>query len=154
MHMARLPVPPFPTSPLESSGSNLLSPSASPRQPSRGPRHQSPPASPTTTSLPPHLSSTTIGLVDSRSTLPSCEVESNGTVLSTNWKEVGAKKVKGSPPDGNTGEAEFARVAVRETMELLEGLLGRLEEKERNVVVRSMGLKIEQLKAELEQLNE
>lgn len=28
------------------------------------------------------------------------QVESNGTVLSTNWKEVGAKKVDGSPPDG------------------------------------------------------
>ncbi|KAK6947841.1 Tetratricopeptide repeat, partial [Dillenia turbinata] len=27
-------------------------------------------------------------------------VESNGTVLSTNWKEVGAKMVEGSPPDG------------------------------------------------------
>ncbi|XP_042001249.1 protein SGT1 homolog [Salvia splendens] len=27
-------------------------------------------------------------------------VESNGTVLSTNWKEVGGKKVEGSPPDG------------------------------------------------------
>ncbi|KAG5533809.1 hypothetical protein RHGRI_027863 [Rhododendron griersonianum] len=28
------------------------------------------------------------------------EVESNGTVLSTNWKEVGSKKVEGSPPEG------------------------------------------------------
>ncbi|GAB2223827.1 hypothetical protein Droror1_Dr00004569 [Drosera rotundifolia] len=51
-------------------------------------------------------------------------------------------------------EAEIARVAVRETVELFEGLLGRLEGKERDAVVRSMGLKIEQLKAELEQLNE
>lgn len=28
------------------------------------------------------------------------QVESNGTVLSTNWKEVGMKKVEGSAPDG------------------------------------------------------
>lgn len=28
------------------------------------------------------------------------QVESNGTVLSTNWKEVGTKKVEGSPPEG------------------------------------------------------
>lgn len=28
------------------------------------------------------------------------QVESNGTVLSTNWKDVGSKKVEGSPPDG------------------------------------------------------
>ncbi|KAI8540525.1 hypothetical protein RHMOL_Rhmol09G0270000 [Rhododendron molle] len=27
-------------------------------------------------------------------------VESNGTVLSTNWNEVGSKKVEGSPPEG------------------------------------------------------
>jgi suppressor of G2 allele of SKP1 len=26
--------------------------------------------------------------------------ESNGTVLSTDWKEVGSKKVEGSPPEG------------------------------------------------------
>lgn len=28
------------------------------------------------------------------------QVESNGTVLSTNWKDVGQKKVEGTPPDG------------------------------------------------------
>lgn len=28
------------------------------------------------------------------------QVESNGTVLSTNWKDVGSKKVEGSAPDG------------------------------------------------------
>lgn len=28
------------------------------------------------------------------------QVESNGTVLSTNWKDVGSKVVEGSPPDG------------------------------------------------------
>lgn len=28
------------------------------------------------------------------------QVESNGTVLSTNWNEVGSKMVEGSPPDG------------------------------------------------------
>lgn len=28
------------------------------------------------------------------------QVESNGTVLSTNWQDVGSKKVEGSPPDG------------------------------------------------------
>lgn len=27
-------------------------------------------------------------------------VESNGTVLSTNWKEVGAKKIECTPPEG------------------------------------------------------
>ncbi|KAG1335113.1 putative Chaperone binding protein [Cocos nucifera] len=27
-------------------------------------------------------------------------IESNGTVLSTNWKDVGSKKVEGSPPEG------------------------------------------------------
>jgi len=26
--------------------------------------------------------------------------ESNGTVLSTNWKDVGAKKIEPSPPEG------------------------------------------------------
>lgn len=28
------------------------------------------------------------------------QVESNGTVLSTDWKDVGSKKIEGSPPDG------------------------------------------------------
>ncbi|KAL9268160.1 SGT1 homolog B-like protein [Drosera capensis] len=37
---------------------------------------------------------------DTRRAMRKSFVESNGTVLSTNWKEVGAKKVDGSPPDG------------------------------------------------------
>ncbi|XAR53605.1 hypothetical protein NMG60_11022223 [Bertholletia excelsa] len=37
---------------------------------------------------------------DMRRAMKKSFVESNGTVLSTNWKEVGEKKVEGSPPDG------------------------------------------------------
>ncbi|KAK4489597.1 hypothetical protein RD792_005409 [Penstemon davidsonii] len=37
---------------------------------------------------------------DTRRAMSKSFVESNGTVLSTNWKEVGSKKVQGSPPDG------------------------------------------------------
>lgn len=51
-------------------------------------------------------------------------------------------------------EAECARAAVKEVLDLFEGLLEKLPEKEKGVVQRSMGLKIEQLKAELAQLNE
>ncbi|KAI3513630.1 hypothetical protein L1887_20966 [Cichorium endivia] len=51
-------------------------------------------------------------------------------------------------------EAECARAVVKEVLGLYEGLLSNLPEKERGVIQRSMGLKIEQLKAELQQLNE
>ena len=37
---------------------------------------------------------------DTRRAMKKSFVESNGTVLSTNWKEVGSKKVEGSAPDG------------------------------------------------------
>ncbi|KAL6765659.1 SGS domain-containing protein [Haematococcus lacustris] len=37
---------------------------------------------------------------DQRRAMMKSFVESNGTVLSTNWKEVGAKKIETQPPDG------------------------------------------------------
>ncbi|KDP26176.1 hypothetical protein JCGZ_22270 [Jatropha curcas] len=51
-------------------------------------------------------------------------------------------------------EAECARDAVREVLDMFEGLLGKLPEKEKAALQRSMGLKIEQLKAELQQLDD
>ncbi|XP_030465377.1 embryogenesis-like protein [Syzygium oleosum] len=51
-------------------------------------------------------------------------------------------------------EAECARAAVKEAVDRFEGLLRRLPEAEKGALQRSMGLKMEQLKAELEQLNE
>jgi len=51
-------------------------------------------------------------------------------------------------------EAECARAAVNEVLGMFEGLLAKLPERERGALQRSMGLKIEQLKAELAQLNE
>ncbi|KAI3712539.1 hypothetical protein L1987_71097 [Smallanthus sonchifolius] len=37
---------------------------------------------------------------DTRRAMKKSFVESNGTVLSTNWNEVGSKEVEGTPPDG------------------------------------------------------
>lgn len=51
-------------------------------------------------------------------------------------------------------EAECARDAVKEVLDMYEGLLAKLPESERKALQRSMGLKIEQLKAELKQLDE
>ncbi|KAG9159532.1 hypothetical protein Leryth_019589 [Lithospermum erythrorhizon] len=51
-------------------------------------------------------------------------------------------------------EAECARDAVKEVVELYEELLQKVSENEKGVIQRSMGLKIHQLKAELDQLNE
>lgn len=51
-------------------------------------------------------------------------------------------------------EAECARAAVKKVLDLFEGLLGKLPESGRAALQRSMGLKIEQLKSELKQLDE
>lgn len=51
-------------------------------------------------------------------------------------------------------EAENAKTAVKVVLDLYNGLLNRLSESERGSLQRSMGLKMEQLKAELAQLNE
>ncbi|OIW06578.1 hypothetical protein TanjilG_03972 [Lupinus angustifolius] len=51
-------------------------------------------------------------------------------------------------------EAECARASVNEVLDLFEGLLAKLSEKDRAALQRSMGLKIHQLKAELQQLDE
>ncbi|KAK3018097.1 hypothetical protein RJ639_004782 [Escallonia herrerae] len=51
-------------------------------------------------------------------------------------------------------EAECARIAVQEVLDMYEGLLAKLPESEKAALQRSMGLKIEQLKAELEQLHD
>ncbi|CAI0546445.1 unnamed protein product [Linum tenue] len=37
---------------------------------------------------------------DTRRAMQKSFVESSGTVLSTNWKDVGSKKIEGSAPDG------------------------------------------------------
>lgn len=51
-------------------------------------------------------------------------------------------------------EAECARAAVKEVLDMFEGLLGKLPEAKKASLQRSMGLKIEQLKAELQQLDD
>ncbi|XP_061967886.1 embryogenesis-like protein [Populus nigra] len=51
-------------------------------------------------------------------------------------------------------EAECARAAVKEVTDMFEGLLGKLPESEKAALQRSMGLKMEQLKAELQQLDD
>ncbi|KAL2471685.1 hypothetical protein Adt_39821 [Abeliophyllum distichum] len=51
-------------------------------------------------------------------------------------------------------EAECARASVNEVLEMYEGLLKTLPDNQRSAIQRAMGLKIEQLKAELAQLNE
>jgi len=51
-------------------------------------------------------------------------------------------------------EVETAKKAVNEVLALFNGLLARLPESERGALQRSMGLKMEQLKAEVAQLDE
>lgn len=51
-------------------------------------------------------------------------------------------------------EAECAKNAVKEVLDLLHKLLEKLTDEEKAAIMRSMGLKMEQLKAELNQLDE
>ncbi|KAJ8760565.1 hypothetical protein K2173_015232 [Erythroxylum novogranatense] len=51
-------------------------------------------------------------------------------------------------------EAECARVAVKEVLDMFNALLAKLPESEKAALQRSMGLKIEQLKAELQQMDD
>ncbi|KAI3952684.1 hypothetical protein MKX01_013646 [Papaver californicum] len=51
-------------------------------------------------------------------------------------------------------EAETARDAVQVVLDKFDGLMAKLNDKEKGALQRSMGLKMEQLKAELAQLNE
>ncbi|KAG9458772.1 hypothetical protein H6P81_003280 [Aristolochia fimbriata] len=51
-------------------------------------------------------------------------------------------------------EAECARDAVKTVLDLFDALLAKLPEGEKAALQRSMGLKIEQLKAELKQLDD
>lgn len=51
-------------------------------------------------------------------------------------------------------EAECARRAVGEVVDMYQGLLRKLPENDKAAIQRAMGLKIEQLKAELQQLDE
>ncbi|CAB4289435.1 unnamed protein product [Prunus armeniaca] len=51
-------------------------------------------------------------------------------------------------------EAECARTAVKEVLDLFDGLLAKSPEDKKAALQRAMGLKIEQLKAELKQLDE
>nr|DAD46906.1 TPA_asm: hypothetical protein HUJ06_016843 [Nelumbo nucifera] len=51
-------------------------------------------------------------------------------------------------------EADSAREAVKVVLDMFEALMAKLPEREKGALQRSMGLKIEQLKAELEQLND
>eukprot|EP00246_Nothoceros_aenigmaticus_P005722 TRINITY_DN17999_c0_g1_i1.p1 TRINITY_DN17999_c0_g1~~TRINITY_DN17999_c0_g1_i1.p1 ORF type:complete len:191 (+),score=34.83 TRINITY_DN17999_c0_g1_i1:63-635(+) len=50
-------------------------------------------------------------------------------------------------------EAETARASVKAVLDKYESLLARLDERNKGIVQRSMGLKMEQLKAELKQLD-
>ncbi|XP_068651522.1 embryogenesis-like protein [Aristolochia californica] len=51
-------------------------------------------------------------------------------------------------------EAECARDAAKTVLDMFDGLLAKLPEDEKAALQRSMGLKIEQLKAELKQLDD
>lgn len=51
-------------------------------------------------------------------------------------------------------EADCARTAVNDVLGMFEALLKKLPEDKKAALQRAMGLKIEQLKAEIQQLND
>nr|AFK48710.1 unknown [Lotus japonicus] len=89
----------------------------------------------------------------------SSEVDQNKEVDTINLKFVEAREeidmaLESKETAYFNEEAECARAAVNEVVGMFERLLARLPEKDRAALQRSMGLKIEQLKAELQQLDE
>ncbi|XP_074280329.1 embryogenesis-like protein [Silene latifolia] len=89
----------------------------------------------------------------------SAEFDKNKIVDEINFKFAEAREEIESAMDSKetvyfNEEAQCAKDAVNEVLDMFNGLLEKLEGQERDALQRSMGLKIEQLKAELQQLDD